>query len=219
MPARTPPSGKSPNAALTTTGAEGERLVAAESPKTEYFFEDLRPKGQQFPDAVKSFFVDADTAKIMEGVQEGDGVKVIQKYYFMGLPWLIESWDFRGQKRVYKFLGMDPFWPLIIFSFGTLWSKLLLAILICVFIYCTAVYSFKTQTPLSLGDESDSDTSSDDSGYEDYEDEEGAEHLSMSKDAQHGDEFGNGKLEAYEVESRNGKAAEIQDEMMEIFAF
>ena len=122
---------------------------------------DTNPTHAATPGELDPAIAAAAAAAAAEAQQARDGVKILHQHYVMGMPWLTELWDFRGQKRIYYLCGMDPFWPLVLLSLGTLYSSFLLACLVICFWGCVIIYTFQQQAPLADAS-SDSDTSSDD---------------------------------------------------------
>ena len=118
----------------------------------------------------------ASTALIGEGrydydfssslpTDEGEGVKLLHKYYCLGVPYMSVSWCYLGNKHVYHIMGIDPFYWLALFSLGTLYSNVLLTSLILLFWGFVIMYTFQ-ETPILSADD-DSDSSSDDSSDSD----------------------------------------------------
>ena len=186
----------------------------------QYYFEGYGHQRRLFPDTVKQFFSDESPSG-----EEEKGVKLIQQYFIMGrIPWLTESWDFRGQKRIYKFFGLDPFWPMVLFSFGTLWSNFLLALLVCGFFGCVILYALKRdRLPLLLDSESDSNSSFSDDDDKDYTELiDVRRYGSGSHVFTHGsrESRSSGKLQFSSEDNDNETSgAVLEEEMMELFAF
>lgn len=216
---------------------DGEPTVSG-AMDAHYNFENSvsRIEHHPFPDTVTQLFGEGVAGGAGGGRPE-TGVKLIQQYYVLGfrrLPWLTESWDFRGQKRVYKLCGLDPFWPAVLLSFGTLWSSVLLAALVCAFFGCILLYTFKRdRLPLQLGDESDSDdmSSSEEDEYNSADQfykpvaihsgsvsSQNARMLGISSPRDSSGELGMLRSGAAGF-SENKPAAAIEEEMMELFAF
>jgi hypothetical protein len=180
---------------------------------------------------VKQFFGEGGAGG--GGGRPETGVKLIQRYYVFGfrrLPWLTKSWDFRGQKRVYKVFGMDPFWPVVFLSIGTLWSSVLLSALVCTFFGCIVLYSFKRdRLPLRLGDESDSDdttSSEEEDNYDAVPQHDGggsAGGKDLRMNGGRGLRSSSGELGLLRSDAadtlKNQPAVAIEEEMMELFAF
>jgi len=69
-----------------------------------------------------------------------------------------------GNKHVYHVFGLDPFYWLVVFSVGTLYSNVFLTGLIFLFWGCVILYTFQETPRLNADD--DSDSSSDESDSE-----------------------------------------------------
>jgi len=93
-------------------------------------------------------------------------VKLLRKYYIMNtVPYLSVSWCYLGNKHVYHVFGLDPFYWLVVFSVGTLYSNVFLTGLIFLFWGCVILYTFQ-ETPRLRNADDDSDSSSDESDSE-----------------------------------------------------
>ena len=98
-------------------------------------------------------------------------VKLLRKYYFLNVvPYLSVSWCYLGNKHVYHVFGVDPFYWLVIFSLGTLYSSILLNCLVVMCLGCVVMYTFQ-ETPTFRNEDDESDSSSDDSDSETDENE------------------------------------------------
>jgi len=93
-----------------------------------------------------------------------EGVKLLSTHTVLGFPYLTVSWCYLGNKHVYHLFGVDPFYWLLLFSIGALYSNVLLTCLIFIFWICVILYIFQ-ETPI-LGADDDTESDSDDSDYE-----------------------------------------------------
>ena len=93
-----------------------------------------------------------------------EGVKLLSTHTVLGFPYLTVSWCYLGNKHVYHLFGVDPFYWLLLFSIGALYSNVLLTCLIFIFWICVILYTFQ-ETPI-LGADDDTESDSDDSDYE-----------------------------------------------------
>lgn len=100
----------------------------------------------------------------IEGGASNVTVKLLRKYYILNtIPYLSVSWCYLGNKHVYHIFNLDPFCWLVLFSFGTLYSNVLLTCLVCLFWGCVILYTFQETPTLRNADESNSDTDYSDS--------------------------------------------------------
>ena len=78
------------------------------------------------------------------------------------------SWCYLGNKHVYHVFGLDPWYWLVAFSFGVLYSTILLTFLVLIFWVCVITYTFQETPRLTDDSDSSSDDSESDEGIDDH---------------------------------------------------